>query len=567
MFHPGTSSVSNGYPYSRIMNVDTEHITVVDPIYIKHADLQYINSDIAVQLCQAADRVIDSSAVGAQKYRGVWSLFVKSKNAKQQILEEGITIQNESVELFAFNPFESRRPISTETEMIVFKNIPLSDSEGNILINNYMREYHPNITVTSDVCYSRIKSGNRKTEYRSGDRFVLVESGFSPSLPENTQIGQYNVRVWHRSQEVFCKRCNTANLHKTTDVTKCENYRPDTEHLVTFKDDWNILSNFFMCKVSVFGKIFKSAEHAYQWKKCMDCLKEELANQVFIAPTPQRAKQIASRIDGLSLSNWKRASGHIVVMSEVLIAKSRSNIDFHTTLLKTNDKQIVEATLDTTWGCGLPPLLAATVKTFPGKNLCGTLLMELRSELQSQHTVAPPTMQVDITIPPPSIDLATQQPPSPPPFPPPSTPLVYSPNNDQACSSNISLNSTRKSDVITDGGDASSDICDNDVTKTPPTNKPRSPSLSLPTTPLKACSDVLTLDQLSKKDPPQSPLMGKLIFRRYLTPRQLQVPKKDSDDDSDSDMATELEYGWPNWDRDSIASEITNAEDCDIVFQ
>ena len=106
------------------------------------------------------------------------------------------------------------------------------------------------------------------------------------------------------------------------------------------------------------------------------------------APTPQKAKQIALRIDDHSIARWKRANGQIVVMSEVLMAKAKSNIDFASALLKTDGKLIVEATPDTTWGCGLPPPLAVTVRNFPEYNLSGKLLMELRTELSKQHAVA-----------------------------------------------------------------------------------------------------------------------------------------------------------------------------------
>ena len=110
------------------------------------------------------------------------------------------------------------------------------------------------------------------TRYRSGDRYVFVESDFTPSLPTNTQIGQYNVRVKHPSQELYCYRCKSANLHRTNDVKECEAYSPDESSVEPFKADWNILSNFFVCHLVAFGRVFRSAEHAYQYRKCRDCL-------------------------------------------------------------------------------------------------------------------------------------------------------------------------------------------------------------------------------------------------------------------------------------------------------
>ena len=56
-------------------------------------------------------------------------------------------------------------------------------------------------------------------------------------------------------------------------------------------------------------------------------------------------------------------------------------------------------------------------------------------------------------------------------------------------------------------------------------------------------------------DRPQSPLVGKMV-RRLLKPRRIQNPPTTEDSDSDMDSV------WPNWDRESIASEIRCAEDC-----
>ena len=38
-------------------------------------------------------------------------------------------------------------------------------------------------------------------------------------------------------------------------------------------------------------------------------------------------------------------------------------------------------------------------------------------------------------------------------------------------------------------------------------------------------------------------------------------------DSSESDMDSEASTGeWPNWDKDSIASEISNVEDCNMLL-
>ena len=70
------------------------------------------------------------------------------------------------------------------------------------------------------------------------------------------------------------------------------------------------------------------------------------------------------------------------IKSDVLIAKSDSNIDFRNTLLNTDYRILAEATACTKWRCGLSPELAVTGKQLPDLTMCGQLLMELRSNLR-----------------------------------------------------------------------------------------------------------------------------------------------------------------------------------------
>lgn len=108
--------------------------------------------------------------------------------------------------------------------------MPLGEPHGNELIHQYLMA-HPQITVLSDVGYSTLKADKHHTneQYLSGERFVYVQSDLSPSLPGNTQIGDYNARIYQKSQAVYCLRCNTKNMHKTADTHACESFRADSD--------------------------------------------------------------------------------------------------------------------------------------------------------------------------------------------------------------------------------------------------------------------------------------------------------------------------------------------------
>ena len=525
--------------------MNTEHIHVVEPLYVKTIDVSYVIGDTGVQLCQAADRIQENSAVGAQKVRGLWHLFLSSEEARTIILNDSIVVQKQVVPIHSTHPYERSNEIGFATEKIVFKDIPLSDDMGNDLIEQYLRD-HPQIQVRSNIFYSRIRVNNRNTNYRSGDRYVFVEANFSPPLPENTQIGHYNVRVWHRSQEMFCKRCNM-NTHRTMETTECDNYRADRGTIIAFKEDWDILSNYFMCKISVYGHTFRSAEQAYQWRKCRDCLRDDLAAQILRAPTPHKAKQIAYRLDEKAIKQWHEASGHIVVMAEVLTAKAQSNIDFRTTLLRTGITTIVEATKCTTWGCGLPPHLAVTVNTFPGKNLCGQLLMELRSRLMKEdrpcHNSSPRHMNQPHQTSPSGVQHNIHT-------------SVTSPTSPSENIHNISSSPSSNDTTPPQCEPPQQEVTREDdvIRKDEPTNTPSTPP---------------THAKLRDRVLPQSPLIGKLLYRRQLKPRRIIRThyNSDGDYDTDNDKTSDNDYaGWPNWDKDSIASEIVCVEDCDLII-
>ena len=70
-------------------------------------------------------------------------------------------------------------------------------------------------------------------------------------------------------------------------------------------------------------------------------------------------------------------------MSEILYAKAQSCELLKKTLLSTNGKEIIEATEDRYWGCGLDLRLAQSTKTsyHPGINKLGKLLQLLRDKL------------------------------------------------------------------------------------------------------------------------------------------------------------------------------------------
>ena len=539
---------------------DTQDITMVKPLFVKSSELSHLSGNIGTQLCRAVDHIQHASAAGAQKIRGVWYLYFHSERARRLLLDADFGIQGRQVNLLTEHPFTKKQIFDgPPVEKIVFRDIPMSDPAATDLIINYLYE-HPHVTVLSDVYYTRMRTKDHKyTPYRGGDRFVYAQANFYPPLPSNTQIGEYNVRIWHQSQQMFCSRCGTKNMHRTSDIDLCDSYRSDGDQVVAFRDDWDILSNFFMCKIIVFGHEFWSAEQAYQWRKCIDCLRPDLAARILKASTPKRAKQIATEIHPTELAKWHKVSGHIIVMNEVLYAKSVSNIDFRSSVLKTGNKLIAESTRCLRWGTGLSPYLTKTTRIYPGANLLGTLLMELRHKLltgdQSVYLPIPPSLLS------PPIDVSEP----PPPFIEPASPgsQVVSPNVNQmsALATVVTLDDDLMPNYhhITDHNISLSD----DVTTVVIPPSPGSTSTGNKSARSTYSSMVVKPKPGSVKPPSRNPLIGKLHFghtrqRRIATPHRRLQPH-----DIECKGTASDDEPWPeeNCDNVSIASEILSCTD------
>ena len=132
------------------------------------------------------------------------------------------------------------------------------------------------------------------------------------------------------------------------------------------------------------GITFPTSEHAYQWRACIEALREDLAERVIKSSTPREAKVIANEVKHDKHSDWHNMK--CTVMKDVLRAKLESSQPFKEALIKSGDKKLVEARVDDFWGSGLSYNLTLNTRQdkYPGSNKIGVILCELRDELMSK---------------------------------------------------------------------------------------------------------------------------------------------------------------------------------------
>ncbi len=143
--------------------------------------------------------------------------------------------------------------------------------------------------------------------------------------------------------------------------------------MMTFRNSFDFLSNFYEAKVVVDGICYQSAEAAFQAQKCVDVADKAAFADLSAVKAKRKGQQVKLRPD------WDDV--RICIMEEVVRAKFNQNPHLATRLMATGQMPLVEGNdwNDTFWG--------VDVKTGKGENNLGKILMKIRSELQSQYNV------------------------------------------------------------------------------------------------------------------------------------------------------------------------------------
>ena len=134
--------------------------------------------------------------------------------------------------------------------------------------------------------------------------------------------------------------------------------------------------------MNIYGHVFKSSEHVFQWKFCTHVKRDDIAQDVLNSPTPELAKEVASRIPFHEHGMWHSVKCDI--MEEILEYKAKSYPEFRQSMIISRGKRLVEAVrTDLLWSSGLILLDISTTKPsyYPGVNHLGSILQRLKSRL------------------------------------------------------------------------------------------------------------------------------------------------------------------------------------------
>ena len=350
------------------------------PVYCKHKDLCDRKDKIdPYEICDAAAKSIgEDNVVGAQPLENLWKIYARNAESRTSLLSKGINVRGRYITLYDSNP-EDTNIEYLPTEKVIFRDLPLE--MDNTEIANYLSAM--NVETTSEVKYGNVMLPTGKwSTYRNGDRYVYCRSPLHPVLPYVTYIGGYRCRISHQTQRDICKSCRHLG-HKWGDPV-CPAYLEEESKHHPFRGYRNPLSNMFPCIIPYKGKRFRTVEHAFQWAKATALGEHNIAEQIYRAKHGGAAKGIADkRLSHDKSQEWSVSTDALDVMKDLLDIKAKKSGRFFRELHSTGSANIVEATSDQYWACGIPnpKVAAATAKDFwQGSNILGALLMDLREQ-------------------------------------------------------------------------------------------------------------------------------------------------------------------------------------------
>ncbi len=148
------------------------------------------------------------------------------------------------------------------------------------------------------------------------------------------------------------------------------NFNKETEDSIYFyTPKYFVLDNFSAHVVKVWGEVFQTSEHAYQWKKY--CISQpDIAREILIATSPDQVKKISDSHKDVVDAGFHDKK--VAIMEEILRAKFEQHEKVQRILKETGSKLVIEnSPMDDFWGIG---------SEGNGQNMLGKLWMKIRDD-------------------------------------------------------------------------------------------------------------------------------------------------------------------------------------------
>ena len=194
---------------------------LAEPVFLRRRDISGTCS--ALDICLAAERVSGKESIyGAQDIKGLWRVYPMSRDARNKLLIEGISLNGIAITLHDKNPFILR---DSNTEIpatkLFISEIPISCSDRDIetALNRV------GCVLRSSLILEKIRDNSgHLTRFVTGRRFCYINIP-EKSLEHNLPVGHFTARLYYREQdkpqrkEIVCSKCLEPGHH----VSVCQN--------------------------------------------------------------------------------------------------------------------------------------------------------------------------------------------------------------------------------------------------------------------------------------------------------------------------------------------------------
>ncbi len=150
--------------------------------------------------------------------------------------------------------------------------------------------------------------------------------------------------------------------------------------------DHGYFSNWFPCSFTVDGIVYQNTEQYFMAQKAAVFGDKVIFEKILNNPDPKECKRLGRAVSPFDSAIWD--SKRYDIMKAGNRAKFAQNPDLREKLLDTGEAILAEASpFDGVWGIKLSAKEAARREpiSWPGLNLLGRLLMELRDEFRSEQ--------------------------------------------------------------------------------------------------------------------------------------------------------------------------------------
>lgn len=126
---------------------------------------------------------------------------------------------------------------------------------------------------------------------------------------------------------------------------------------------------------------FENVEQAMMASKAALFGDKDSFDKILKTPNPKSVKRLGRKVSNFNPEVWDKYKKHIV--KTAVTAKFIFNPELKQQLLSTGNRYLAEdSPYDKVWGIGTKSVKHKANKTWPGENLLGVIMMEVRDELR-----------------------------------------------------------------------------------------------------------------------------------------------------------------------------------------